>query len=149
MARIKLKLPEKFQFSVNIPLRIVDMNYAGHLGNDSLLSILHEARMKYLDNIGCSEFNACGSGLIMADAALVYWSETFYGDVLIVSMAAAEFTHYGFDLYYLVTTKRAEREITVAHAKTQLIFFNYGEHKKLPVPPEFRERIDRLPHKII
>ena len=49
MPRIKLELPEKLVFSTEIPVRITDINYGGHLGNDSILSIVQEARVRFLN----------------------------------------------------------------------------------------------------
>ena len=40
MNRVSLHLPENFSFSTEIPIRITDVNYGGHVGNDSILSIL-------------------------------------------------------------------------------------------------------------
>ena len=65
MPRIKIKLPEKFIFRTEIPIRITDINYGGHLGNDSLLSIIHEARVRFLKSLGYSESNVEGVGIIM------------------------------------------------------------------------------------
>lgn len=39
MIRVKIELPEKFIIVTEIPLKISDINYRGHLGNDSVLSI--------------------------------------------------------------------------------------------------------------
>ena len=46
MARIKLTLPERFPFTTTIPIRITDLNYGGHVGNDTVLALLHEARVQ-------------------------------------------------------------------------------------------------------
>ena len=46
MARIKLEMPEQFMGSFQVPVRITDINYGNHLGNDAFVSILHEARMQ-------------------------------------------------------------------------------------------------------
>ncbi|RMF54479.1 MAG: thioesterase, partial [Calditrichaeota bacterium] len=43
MARLKLTLPEKFHFTTELSIRISDVNYANHLGNDAVLSLIHEA----------------------------------------------------------------------------------------------------------
>lgn len=137
-------MPDRYAFSTRIPVRVTDVNYAGHLGNDSLLSILHEARMQFLGRMDCSEFDSCGKGLIMADAALVYRDEAFFGDTLEVSMAAQEFTRVGFDLYYRVRTERQEQDISIANARTHLVFFDYQSHKKSIVPDEFLARIAHL-----
>ena len=37
MPRIKLELHEILIYSTEIPVRITDINYGGHLGNDSIL----------------------------------------------------------------------------------------------------------------
>ena len=49
MARIKLTVPEKnILTAVLIPVRIGDINYGNHLGNDAFVSIIHEARVQWL-----------------------------------------------------------------------------------------------------
>ena len=77
MPRIKIEIPERFIYKTEIPIRITDINYGGHLGNDSLLSIIHEARVRFLKNLGYSEANVEGSGIIMIDSAIQYKSEGF------------------------------------------------------------------------
>ena len=42
MARIRIDCPDNFSFSCQIPIRINDINYGGHVGNDSLLSLVLE-----------------------------------------------------------------------------------------------------------
>ena len=78
MARIKIKPPQQFSFSAEIPVRITDLNYGGHVGNDTILSILHEARAQFLRYHGYSELNLHGVGLIMSDVGIEFKSELFY-----------------------------------------------------------------------
>ena len=52
MERIKINLPETFTFSTIIKIRITDINYGGHVGNDSFLSLVHEARLQFLASNG-------------------------------------------------------------------------------------------------
>ena len=88
MARIKIELPDTFSFSCQIPVRITDINYGGHVGNDTVLSIIHEARMQFFKKLGYTEMNFAGTGMIMADVAIEFKSELFYGDVVIASVAS-------------------------------------------------------------
>ena len=45
MGRVKIKFPaENPLFITTIHVRIGDINYGGHVGNDAILSIIHEAR---------------------------------------------------------------------------------------------------------
>ncbi|MDD8018821.1 MAG: thioesterase family protein [Bacteroidota bacterium] len=137
MPRIKLDLPENFCFTTEIPIRITDINYGGHLGNDVVLSILHEARVRFLMDKGYTEFNIEGVGIIMTDAAVVYKSEGLYGESLRVQIAVKDFSKYGCDLYYLLRERESGRE--VAEAKTGIAFFDYASHKLAPVPPQFQK----------
>ena len=100
MPRIKLELPEKLIFTTDIPVRITDINYGGHLGNDSILSIVQESRVRFFKNYNYTEKNVEGLGIIMIDCAIVYKSESFYGDVLEIKIGVKDFFKYGCDIYY-------------------------------------------------
>jgi len=78
----KITLPDSFAFSCDIPVRITDLNYGGHVGNDTILSLIHEARVQYLKKFGMQELDFAGVGLIMGDAAIEFKSESFHGDVI-------------------------------------------------------------------
>src|ERR1700692_663956 len=100
MARIKIELPESLSFVTLIPIRITDLNYGGHVGNDTILSLIHEARMQFLTHFGYTELNVAGTALIMGDVAIEFKKEIFYGDKVLVSVAAGDFSRVGFILYY-------------------------------------------------
>ncbi len=136
MPRIKLELPTHFQFTTEIPIRISDINYGGHLGNDAVLAILHEARLRMLIEHGWTEMNIEGVGLIMSDSAVLYKSEAFYGESLRIQIAVKDFSRFGCDIYYLVRERESGRE--VVQAKTGIAFFNYQERKLAPVPERFQ-----------
>lgn len=129
MARIKVSLPGHFSFSATIPVRITDVNYGGHVGNDTLLSIIHEARLQFLQSLGYSEMNIGGAGLIMADVAIEFKAEAFYGDIIKASVAASDFSRVGFDLIYKLEKEKEGQMITVALAKTGMVCFDYHAKK--------------------
>ncbi len=138
MARIKIDLPDHFIFETEIPVQISDINYGGHLGNDAILSIAHEARMRFLSTMGYSEKNIENKGIIMGDAAIAFRSEGYYGDVLLISIAVGDFTSSGFDIFYRITSKGDGKEI--ARVKTGLVFYDYQAKKIAKVPDAFRQR---------
>ena len=90
MARVKIELPREFIFKTEIPIRINDINYGGHLGNDAVLSIAHEARLRFLKQHNFTELDAGGAGIIMVDAAIQYKAEGFYGDIITVEIAVVK-----------------------------------------------------------
>jgi len=142
MQRIKIDLPNKFIFSTEISVRVYDVNFAGHLSNDSILSMVHEARIRFLKNWGFSEVDTAGAGIIMFDAALQYKSQGYHGDILVFDVTVMNFIKSGCDFLFKISNKNTEKEI--ARAKTGIAFFNYKENKMVPVPDKFIELIEKL-----
>jgi len=135
MARLKIDLPSVFLFHADIPIRITDVNYGGHVGNDTFLSLIHEARMQFLAHHGYTEFSLEGIGIIMIDVAIEFKKELFYGDIIRASVATSEFNKLGFDLVYKLETGGAHGMKLAAIAKTGMVCYDY-DAKKLAALPE-------------
>jgi acyl-CoA thioesterase FadM len=135
MARIKLVLPEKIHFTTFINIRITDINYGGHLGNDSVLGIIHEARVRLFADKGFTEADIDGVGIMMTDSVITYTSEGIYGDKLKIVVTVAEITNTGCDIYYRLINSKNEKEI--AKAKTNIVFYNYTSKKVARTPKIF------------
>ena len=140
MQRIKIDLPNKFIFTTEISVRVYDVNFAGHLSNDSILSMVHEARILFLKNWGFSEVDTCGAGIIMFDAALQYKSQGYHGDILVFEVIVDNFIKTGCDFIFRITNKETGKEI--ARAKTGIAFFDYKTNKLVSVPDKFKELFD-------
>lgn len=136
MARIKINLPEEFPFCTTLKIRITDINYGGHVGNDSLLSLIHEARLQFLQSHGFTEMNLAGCGLIMSDAGIEFKAELFYGDEVKVQVAAADFTKVAFAIYYKLEKQQGDQTVLVCAAKTGMVCYDYTAKKIAPVPAE-------------
>ncbi len=137
MPRLKLDLPARFPFSTELPVRISEINYGGHLGNDAVLALAQEARLRYLHTGGFSEKDAGGAGIIMVDAMVIYRSEAFYGDTLVVDVAVTDPGRLGCDFVYRMTSKGSGKE--VARVKTGIVFFDYVRRRVVPMPAGFRQ----------
>ena len=144
MARVKVALPDSFSFATEIPVRITDLNYGGHLGNDALLGLLHEARVHFLRSIGVpNDYDPVTKlGLIMVDVAVEYKGEAFHGDVLRFDVAAADPSKYGFDVVYHVHNQVGKE---VARAKTGMLCFDYNTHKLRLLPAELAAQVGYSP----
>lgn len=144
MPRVTINVPENFLFTCEIPVRINDINYGGHVGNDAILSIIHDARVQFYRSLGYkSELNFDGPiGHIIADAALVYKSESFIGDTMVVNIAIDDYNKYGFDMMYLLTNKATGKEI--ARGKTGIVFYDYDRKKIATIPQSFLDNVKGL-----
>jgi acyl-CoA thioester hydrolase len=140
MARVKLQFPNSFLFRTEIPIRISDINYGGHLGNDAVLSLVHEARIQFLRSLGYSELDIEGTGIMMTDAVVVYTTEGFYGEILMIDVGTAEFQLTQCDVLFRLTSKTTNKE--VARVKTGIAFFNTRTRKISTVPDAFRRKCE-------
>lgn len=144
MERIKIKLPATFNFSTVIRIRITDLNLGGHVGNDTFLSLLHEARHEFLKLFGYGETAFEGKGLIMADAAIEYKRELVQGDEVKISVAADGFDKFGFDLFYKMEVVTETEFFLAGKAKTGMLFFDYAAKKIAPLPEAAQLKLQNL-----
>jgi len=141
MERIKINLPEQFKFSTTIAIRVTDLNYGGHVGNDVFLSLIQEARQQFLLHHGYAELQFDGYGLIMNDAAVEYKKELNYGDNLKIHVAATGFDKFGFDLFYKLEIIKGEETTLAGKAKTGMLCYDYTNKKLARVPENAKEKL--------
>jgi 4-hydroxybenzoyl-CoA thioesterase len=142
MARVTLILPERKIFSTSIQVMVGDINYGGHLGNDRVLTIIHECRLRFIKSLGYpDEMNlAKDTALFVADSVVVYKAEAFHGDSITISLAMEDFNAYGMDIFYKLENDGRE----IARAKTGMVCFNYVERKVVRVPEKFLDKVKEL-----
>lgn len=141
MQRIKIEQPAAYTFSTHVPIRISDINYGNHVGNDAFLSLLHEARLQYLRSLGYTELSIGGAALIMADAALEFKAEMHYGDVVKIEIAATGFTTVGFDLVYKMSIEKDGQQKLAGLAKTGMLCFDYTTKKMMAIPYQVLQKL--------
>jgi YbgC/YbaW family acyl-CoA thioester hydrolase len=133
MPRVQIDLPDTFIFSCTLPVRASDLNYGAHVGNDSVLTLMQEARILFYRSLGFqNEISFEGTvGQIIADAVIVYKAEAFLGDVLTVHIAVANPHKYGFDMVYQLINQHQKE---VARGKTGVVCFDYEIRKVASIP---------------
>ncbi len=127
-------MPGHFIATFHIPVRITDINYGNHVGNDAFVAMVHEARVQWLQQYGYTELAIEGIGLIMSDLAVEFKSESFYGDIVEINIGIGEMSRVGFEIYYQLLTKRNEEMVLLAHAKTGMVCYDYSAKKVIAVP---------------
>ena len=140
MARIKLDIPEELPFRCALTVRVTDLNYGNHLGNDAILGLIHEARVRWLAHLGVSEADLEGGiGLIQADVAIQFKAEGFLGDRIEAAVGAVDIGPRSWDFVYRLTLP--ERDQVLALAKTGMVAFDYAQRRVAEIPEPFRRQI--------
>ena len=142
MARVTLEMPDRYPFSTELEVRIEHINRGDHLGNERLIAFLNEARMRYLP-ADLTRSAGDNIGLINGDLAVIYRGEAHYGDVLLIRVAASNFHHYGFDLYFDVSARADGRDI--AQAKMSMLLFDFTERQLLPMSDAMAQAVRSAP----
>lgn len=138
MARLKIQLPEKFLTSVSVPVRITDINYGGHAGNNAIVEFIHEARVQFLQENNFTELKVAGTSLIMSELQVEYKNESFYRDILRIDLYSGEISKVAFELFYKISTTRHQQEIIIALAKTGMVCYDYKLKKVSKIPEELK-----------
>lgn len=143
MARLQLEFPEdQFYFSTQLTVRVTDINAANHLANDSMISMISEARARFLYDFGVRETGLDGVGIIVTDLATTYKAEAHARDQLLFEVGVMDFNKYGGDLTFRIT--RPHDQKLVAMAKSGFVFFNYKRSQVVPMPEDFLAKFPKV-----
>ncbi|HEY8607736.1 MAG TPA: thioesterase family protein [Noviherbaspirillum sp.] len=143
MARLTLEFPEdQYYYSTHLTVRVTDINGANHLGNDSMISMISEARARFLFDFGIEETQGDGIGIIVTDLATTYRAEAHARDQLLFEVGVMDFNKYGGDITFRIT--RPRDGALVAMAKSGFVFFNYRTGRVVQMPAAFHAKFARV-----
>jgi acyl-CoA thioester hydrolase len=115
-----------------------DLDAFGHVNNAVYLTYIENARIGYArDVLGIESLD--GLLLIVAGVKIDFRSRANLGETLEVGARTSRLGTKSFDLEHEL---RAPDGRLVAEAQTTLVAFDYASDKTMPLPPEWRERID-------
>ncbi|WP_020649462.1 thioesterase family protein [Solimonas variicoloris] len=137
MARLNLQFPEDaYVYRTTLTVRITDINGANHLSNDAMISMISEARARFLFEFGITEPMDAQLGIIVTDLATMYRAEAYARDQLLFEVGVMDFNRYGGDIVFRIT--RPADGTLIAMAKSGFVFFNYTAKKVEAMPETFR-----------
>ena len=143
MARLSLHFPEdQYCYQTQLTVRVTDINGANHLGNDSMISMISEARARFLFEFGIRETDGSGTGIIVTDLATTYRAEAHARDQLLFEVGVMDFNRYGGDISFRIS--RPADGTLVAMAKSGFVFFNYRLGKVVEMPVAFSDKFAKV-----
>jgi len=129
-----------FRFSTILKVRIGDINYGNHMGNEAFIQFFHEARIQYLAQFSLSEKDiGHGVGLILTEINCDLKAEVFYGDELEVFVQVSELKRSRFTMIYQIVRKSDDKLVSSGY--TTLAAFDYQKKKPVPLPQTFQEAV--------
>jgi YbgC/YbaW family acyl-CoA thioester hydrolase len=128
-----------FNFIIPYTVRVVDVNYGGHVANSAVLNFFQDARIAYLKSLGdYSEMDiGNGCGIILPEAHVKYLAEMFLGDELMIGARITNVSRSSFTMCYRI---ERDGEVT-AEGETVLICFDYEKRKPRRLDAGFIEKV--------
>lgn len=137
LSHIKLEEQPEYEFSFEVTIQTRDLNYAGHLGNDALVSIIQETRVSLFQDLGCKELDLGDgkTGIIIGDLIINFKAEGFVFDQLIIESHIGEVTEKSIRLFHRIIKKNDNA--LLALVETGLIAFDYEKRRISKFPNRF------------
>ncbi len=135
-------MESEFPYHTSFIVRIGDINYGGHVGNDKLLLVFHDARLRCLQSLGYSEMDiGNGAGLIMIEAHIFFKGEIFLGDKLLVGVRIRDMGKVKLSFEFRVQRESDGKVVTTG--STLMAAFNYEQRRVCKIPEEFLKAVAR------
>lgn len=140
MAKLRLNEAQSYEFEYKTVLKPRDINYGGHLGNDSVISLLQEARLAFYGSRGCTELDLGDgkTGSILSVIGVNYKHQGYLNDEVSIFVHIDDVKATSFYLYYKMT----RGEDIICLAETQIAAFNYDTNKLESIPAEFIKKFN-------
>jgi len=132
---VRLKEQKAYEYEYKRIVQVGDINYGGHLGNDALVKILHEARIDIFHSMGFTELDLGDgeTGIILAELVVNYKAESFMMDAISVFCHIDDISNVSFRMYY----KASDGDKLIALAETEIVTFNYTKKQIANIPTAF------------
>jgi acyl-CoA thioesterase FadM len=139
MPKVKVEEQPRYPFTVELEVRVADLNYGAHLGYDRILGLAHQARLVLFDRLGVNEMDLGDgrTGIVAADVAASYLGEAFVSDVLVFEIRPVEVGRVGFRLSHRVT--HASNGKKVALIEIGFVGYDYEQRRPTGLPEGFRQ----------
>lgn len=129
-----IDLPDQWQYTTKIEVRVTDLNYGNHLANQQFLAYAQIARLRFFEQFGFDEKNFGGVSLIQADAAIIFKGEGHLNDAVEISVSAVQSGGSSFNIYYRFWN--ATKEQLMAEIRTAIVCYDYDTRRPVRIPQQ-------------
>ena len=119
-------------------VRFRDLDPMGHVNNAVFLTYIESARAAFLQHLGAVQ-TLDDLAIIVARIEIDFRAPVRFGDEVEVSVRVSRFGEKSFDLEHEI---RPQDGRLVAEVQTTLVAFDYESDQTMPIPPDWRERIE-------
>ena len=132
-----------FNLYVPIQVRYGDIDAQGHANNVRIISYLEEARIGYLRTLDLWDGKSFQDlGLIVADVHASYLAPIHLDQKIRVGIRVVRLGNKSMHLEYQI--ENAETGQVAARCESVMVTYDYHTEKSIPIPPDWREKIQKF-----
>lgn len=128
------------QFSISLTVRVNDLNYANHVAHQNYFSFFQEARIAYLAQLGFSELDIDGYGMILTEATCKYKQQLWMNDTIQVGCRVSALAKKHFIMDYQIL----KMDSLCAEGRTVNLCYDYSSKKIVDLPQSFVRAVERF-----
>jgi acyl-CoA thioester hydrolase len=135
---------DEFRFHHPIEVRYADLDPQGHVNNARFLTFFEQARVSYLVRLGLfsKDQSFLEVGIIIADAQVTFLAPVYFGQDVQVGVRVSRIGNKSLTMEYRVLDGPDGKELAIG--STTLVAYDYHRHQTLPVPDEWRMKIQHF-----
>ncbi len=136
-------MPE-YKFFHPIEVRYGDLDPQGHLNNAKYLTYFEQARGYYLVRLGLFSLEQAflDIGIIIADIHIRYHAPVYWGKSVKAGVRTAKIGSKSLTVEQRVADEATDK--LYADGTVILVAYDYHEHRTIPVPQVWREKISQF-----
>lgn len=133
-----------YHFYHPIEIRYGDLDPQGHVNNAKHLTYFEQARVQYMVELGLfvKDQSFMEIGVILADVHITYLEPIYFGHEVKVGVRAAKLGTKSMTWEQNIVDITTGKEL--ATGEVVLVTYNYKEEKTIPIPEEWRDKINQF-----
>ena len=132
-----------FRYTHPVEVRYGDLDPQGHLNNAKYLTYFEQARINYIRHLGLwGGGSFLDIGIILADAQITYYAPVQFGQPVEVGVRISRLGNKSLTMEYALQDR--EDGTQFAAGSTVQVAYDYRANRSIPIPDDWRERINRF-----
>ncbi len=125
-----------------IQIRFADCDMLGHVNNAKFSTYMEIARVQFVEDLIESAKDWSETGILLASISVNFASPILLNDKLRVETCVSHIGNKSFKMDYDFVVDTPQGNIIKASGSTILVYYHYQKKVSLPVPMEWRNKIN-------
>ena len=130
--------------STNIQIRFADCDMLGHVNNAKFATYMEIARVQMVEDWIETAKDWSETGILLASITINFLSPILLNDKLRIDYCVSSIGNKSFKMDYDFVVDSPEGDVIKASGSTILVYFHYQKKVTIPVPDEWRQKINLL-----